>query len=344
VTQPRAVIIGAGALGLGCLAERLAGDYDLFLADVGSREDMLHRVEAQQGFTVNLCSPDGIHPKRVAGHFEVAVTDAPDGKTRLDRALRVADLVLTATSRRSLDTVVPVISPALNARDRAAWLLFCENGLHIARAYAADFGPRTVLTDTVMSRMCRFGDSQHGRYQPLWPGYATCLVVEDYSYLPLDVEVCGSGPFSSAFSLIPHAEFILWEDIKLFLHNGMHAFVAYRAYLEGIQRFVETPAWIQQKARSVMLNEVIPAIVHAHACANREQVELYGVQLLERFFNPFFDDTIERGVRGVADKLAPDERLVGGCEYIRRAGIEPRGYAGTIRAGKQILAQQRSAM
>jgi len=41
----------------------------------------------------------------------------------------------------------------------------------------------------------------------------------------------------------------------------------------------------------------------------------------------------------VADKLAPDERLLSGCKYIRRAGIEPRGYAKTIQAAEEILAR-----
>ena len=66
----------------------------------------------------------------------------------------------------------------------------------------------------------------------------------------------------------------------------------------------------------------------------------YGLELLARFTNPFFDDSVERGARGVEAKLAPGERIVGGCEYIKRTGIEPRGYAGTIRAGMDILARR----
>jgi hypothetical protein len=340
VNRPRAVIIGAGALGLGFLAERLCGDYDLCLADVSARIDMLRRIEADQAFVVNLCSLHDIRSRCVSGRFEVAFTDAPDGRSVLNRALADADLILTATSRSVLERVVPVISPALNARRNRAWLLFCENGLDIARVYRPHFGEHVVLVDTVMSRMCRFGDPHAGRYQPLCADCAECLIAEDYGFLPLDAEACRGGPFSAAFSMVPHAEFQLWEDVKLYLHNGMHAFIAYRNYVNDVERFADTPAWIRDEARSVMLDEVIPAIVHTHDCAHLEQIEHYGMQLLERFCNPYFDDTVDRGVRGVADKLAPDERLVGGCEYIRRAGIEPRGYATTIDAGRQILARQ----
>ncbi len=340
MSRRKAVIIGAGALGLGFLAERLCDDYDLCLADVSARGEMLRRIGTEQAFVVNLCSRGDVRPRRVTGRFEVASTDTPDGRWVLNRALSGADLVLTATSRSVLDGVVAVISPTLNARHDRAWLLFCENGLDIAAAYAPRLGQQIVSVDTVMSRMCRFEDQPAGRYQPLCADQRECLVVEDYDYLPLDVESCHHGPFSSVFSLVPHAQFELWEDVKLYLHNGMHAFIAYRAHLQGVERFVNTPAWIRDEARSVMLDELIPAIVRTHVGADREQIEQYGLELLERFCNPFFDDTVERGVRGVADKLSPHERLVGGCEYLRHAGIEPHGYADTIRVAEEILARQ----
>jgi mannitol-1-phosphate/altronate dehydrogenase len=340
VTRPKAVIIGGGALGLGFLAERTASHYDLCLADLSSNENLLCQIESDQSFTINLCSLEGISTKRVTGHFQVIFTDRPEGRGELDQALPEADLVLTATGRRLLDDVVAMIAPAMNGRAKKGWLLFCENGRHIAASYARSFGPQTVLVDTVMSRMCRFGSAQEGAYQPLWTGSDRALIVESYSFLPLSADLCRSGPFGPMFSVIPHAEFLLWDDIKLYMHNGMHAFVSYHAFLEGAELFTDTPLWIRTEARQVMLEEVVPAIVRNHACAREEEIEEYGLSLLGRFFNPFLGDTIERGVRGVAAKLAPHERLMGGCEYIKRAGIEPRGYAKTIEAAKEILARQ----
>jgi mannitol-1-phosphate/altronate dehydrogenase len=143
------------------------------------------------------------------------------------------------------------------------------------------------------------------------------------------------------FSLVSHAEFLLWEDIKLYMHNGIHAFVSYHAFLEDAELFTDTSHRIRHAARQVILEELVPAIVRTHPYARQEEIEEYGLGLLERFFNPFFGDTIERGVRGVADKLTPDERLVGGCEYIKRAGIEPRGYARTIQAAEEILTRHK---
>jgi mannitol-1-phosphate 5-dehydrogenase len=338
--MPKAVIIGAGALGLGFLAERLAGVYELHLSDTSAKEGSLCRLEAEQGFTVNLCGLKGVNTRWVSGSFTTSFTDTPDGRVLLNRALQDADIVLTATGRRFLDGVVSTIRPVMNARSRKVWLLFCENGLHLAESHALRFGPHVVLADTVMSRMCRFNEPGDTGFCQLWPDYGKSLIAEDYLFLPLDEEQCGAGGvFDPMFSLIPRAEFALWEDVKFYLHNGMHAFVAYRAFLEGAKRFPEVSASIRREAREVMFTEVIPALLRAHPSARQQEIEKYALELLERFFNPFFNDSIARGVRGIEEKLQPSERLLGGCEYIRRAGIEPRGYVGTIQAAREILSK-----
>jgi mannitol-1-phosphate 5-dehydrogenase len=346
--RPRAVVIGAGALGLGFVAERLAPDYDLCFADLQAQGPRLRRLEREQSYTLNVCGPDGVTARQVQGSMTIAFTDRPAEDAALRRALERADLILTVTSRRLLDQIVPWLSELLRGRETRHTLLFCENGLNIARSFANRFGPHTVLVDTVMSRMCRFDVPSGGagpapedaRVRPLWPGGGEALVVEDYDYWPLDARVCEGGPFSPAFSLVPPEEFLLWEDIKLYMHNGMHAFVAYQAYLEGARSFAEVSDALREAARETMLTEVVPAILRTHACARQAELEDYGRTLLARFFNPFFADSIERGVRGVQEKLAPDERLISGCEYIRRAGLSPDRYARTIAAAQAILARE----
>jgi hypothetical protein len=49
-------------------------------------------------------------------------------------------------------------------------------------------------------------------YRPMWPGCGEVLVVEEYGFWPLDARICEGGPFSAAFSLVPHEEFLLWEE------------------------------------------------------------------------------------------------------------------------------------
>jgi mannitol-1-phosphate/altronate dehydrogenase len=334
----RAVLIGSGALGLGFLAERLADEYALTLADVPAKQELLRRIVAEQGYTLNMCGHAGVRAQRVRGAFAMALVD--EGAD-LEDTLKDADLVLTATGRRYLDGVVRRIAPALRARTRKVWLLFCENGRDIAAAYRAALGTQVVCVDTVMSRMCRFADPEETGYAPMWAGDASRLVVEEYGVIPLDAERCAGGPFGSAFDVVSPDEFRLWEDVKLYLHNGMHAFVAYHAALQGIERFPQVPRALRESTRVVMLTEVIPALLHTHPVAHRDMLVAYAEGLLERFFAPAFNESVARGTRGIAEKLALGERLLGGCAFIRQAGIEPVGYGSTVEAARELLARQR---
>ena len=337
----RAAIIGAGALGLGFLAERLAGDYALHLADTTPKAALLRRLQDEQGFTVNLCGRAGATPRRISGPITISLTDTPDGRAALDEALNEVDIVLTATGTRFLDGVVAAIRPALNARSRPVWLLLCENGMRVAESQAAGFKEHVILADTVMSRMCRFGEPGEAGFAPLWPGSGNSLIVEEYGFFPLDAGQCGTaGSFSPSFTLLPHEGFAVWKDVKFYLHNGMHAFISYHAFLEGVARFPEVPPALREKARNVMFSEVIPAIAATHPAARREEIERYALGLLDRFFSPSFNDSIERGIRGIEEKLLPSERLLGGCAFIQRAGIEPRGYGSTIAAARTILSKR----
>jgi len=340
--MPRAVIIGAGALGLGFLAERMAGSYDLCLADLPSRQPFLRRLAEAQGFGLNLCWPDRMEVRDVRGAFQVA--DVSDRTGPLEAALREADLVLTAVGGRALPEVMRVIAPILTARTRRCWLLFCENGRNIAATFGKDLGPLVDPVDTVMSRMCRFADPGEERYAPAWPDRAEKLVVESYGRIPLDRALCGEGPFAPVFDLVDSADFRMWEDIKLFMHNGLHACVAYHAWLEGTTRFPAVSRSIWSEARCVMQEELVPAIAFHHPAARPGDLEEYGRELLQRFASPCLNDSIERGVRGAAEKLAPGERLLGGRDYILEAGIEPRGYATTIDAARRVVEETRHAL
>ncbi len=335
--KTKAVIIGAGALGLGFLAQRLASDYDICFADLSSKKEFLDEIYNNRGYIVNICSLDGIEARRVEGNFSIILTDIQDGAEKLESAIKEASLVFTVTGRGILKSIVDKISPAMNIVDDKKWLLFCENGLNIADDYLKYFNSNTTLADTVMSRMCRFADSHEKQYLPMNGANSPGLVVESYSYIPLESNLCATGPFSSSFTFVNGEEFLCWEDIKVYMHNGMHAYATYHSYLENIQSMKDAPVRIRENAQKVMLEEVVPAVAFNHPAFDRDFLYEYGFNLIQRFFNPYFNECVERGVRDVRGKLTPGERLLGGCEYIRKSGIEPVGYSSTIKAAHKIL-------
>ena len=102
MARPKALIIGSGALGLGFLAERMARDYDICLADLASREPVLRLLAKNQGYAMNLCQPTGSEVRTVQGSFSIAPFESSRSGGAFARALEEADIILTAVGSRAL--------------------------------------------------------------------------------------------------------------------------------------------------------------------------------------------------------------------------------------------------
>ena len=356
MSAPGVLLVGAGALGLGFLAERLAGECELTLADRYERRDLLERIEREGGYSLTLCGPTGATTRRVEGRFRAAFTDDPAGPAGFEEAVARSPIILTATGGSVLPHLVPVLASAVRAAGGEHTVFFCENGVGIAARYGPALGPAARAMDTVMSRMCRFADQDEERYEPLWPGSPHRLVAEEYAFIPVaepapGVQAAAGGvrpagraperaPLPRAFTAMRADRFGYWQDVKVYMHNAMHAFVAYHDALEGVHSAAATPERIRDAARAVMMDEMVPAVSWHHRWADAAGTERYGQELLGRFYSPWFADSVERGIRGTADKLAPGGRLRGWVDYIREAGIEPAGFTAVVAAAERVLARR----
>lgn len=330
----RALLMGTGALSLGFLGHRLAPFYELHFADLSEKTELLQRLDREKSYLLNICTLEGIVAERVEGALSASVAGSKAFLDFLDQA----DIVLTAVGVRNLPNAVEQIAPALNRARARRFVLFCENGLHIARTNRASFSGSIVLVDTVMSRMCRTASADETNYRPLFEDWGHAVVAEEYCEIPLDRSLCPPEVFLQPFRLVSPERFRAWEDIKLFAHNGIHAFIAYHAHLAGVASFSDVPAEIRERARQCLLGEVCPALLKAHPVLDRQWLVGYCEELLQRIYSRTFHDSIARGVRGIRDKLAPGERILGGIDFIRGQGIEPRLYAATKDAALAILA------
>ena len=351
MSAPRVLIVGAGALGLGFLLERLAGTCEAVLADRNEQRELLERIERERGYTVSICGPDRATIRRVEGHFRAVFTDDPGGAAAFEEAVARSPIILTATGRSVLPQLVPMLGSALRATGGRHAVLFCENGVHLAAEHGPALGPSARAVDTVMSRMCRFADPDEDHYEPLWPGSPYRLVAEEYTLMPVAdspawrTQASGAGiSLPDALTAMDAGRFRYWEDVKVYMHNAMHAFVAYHDALEGVRSFPGTPQHIRDAAHSVMMEEVVPSVVRHHPRVSSRETREYAGALLERFYNPCFAESVERGIRGTAEKLVPGGRLRGGVDYIREAGIEPVGFEAVVKAAEQMLACREDAV
>jgi mannitol-1-phosphate/altronate dehydrogenase len=336
----KAVIIGTGALALGFLGERLALDYEITFADKNIKTPLLKELQNQQQYILNICHLDGIESVSIQGRFNVFNLDQEKEKNDFYKVITEADIIFTTVGNQNLPIVISQIAPILNEQMRGNCILLCENGRNLAQTYQKFFKASKVV-DTVMSRMCRFTTQEESGYgyKPLWKNLPDRLVVEAYDYLPLNFAACSSEQFSPVFTLIEPDIFSTWEDIKFFAHNGTHAFIAYHAFLDGIKYFSDVDHKLKEKAEKMLFNEIIPALHRAHPDFPLRDLKDYGENLLERIYNPFFHDSIDRGIRGILEKLKPSERLVNGLRFIHHQGIKPVHFASAILAGYKIISK-----
>jgi len=331
----KAVIIGAGALSLGFLGERLASDYEIVFADKAIKTSILNALQNEKQYCLNICHLDGIETVTVKGQFSAYNIDNCKEKNTFNQVLQEADLIFTAVGNHNLPRVISQIAPIINGKSKKCFILLCENGRNLAKIYQKNID-ESIVVDMVMSRMCRFAEPTENSFLPLWERQQDKLVVESYKFIPLNMEICSSNQFSNAFTLVQPAIFYAWEDIKFYAHNGTHAFVAYHAYLDGIRYFPDINTKLRDKTREILFQEICPALQRAHPNFQNKDLQEYAENLFKRILNPFFNDSVERGIRGILEKLKPNERLVSGLRFIYNQGIIPTHYASTIRAGFEI--------
>ncbi len=137
----------------------------------------------------------------------------------------------------------------------------------------------------------------------------------------------GIGVFAEKPDLLP------FEEAKLYGHNSTHAVAAYLGAQLGVKRIadVEKFAGVRAFLEAAFTQESGEALIRRHkgvdALFTAAGYKAYVTDLLERMFNPYLGDTIERVGRDPARKLEWDDRLAGTIRIALRAGVNPQRYA-----------------
>jgi mannitol-1-phosphate 5-dehydrogenase len=119
---------------------------------------------------------------------------------------------------------------------------------------------------------------------------------------------------------------------KLYLHNGLHALIAYLGAQHGyrtIQQALQDPeiyALFVQGAKSLT-----QAFLKKHPFDPQEHYETVQ-DILARIQDPHLDDPITRVAREPLRKLRPDDRLVGAYRLLIEQGEDPTPFRKAILA------------
>ncbi len=316
-----AVHFGAGSVGRGFLGQLLSeGGYEVVFVDV--RPDLLAALNARRAYPLRLVSAAGERRLTIG---PVRAVDGRDAQAVADAVAR-ADLVSTAVGEAALPHIAGPLAAGLARHETPIHLLICENLPDPAGAFrallagrepslAARFGVSVGLVPCVISRMAPVPDPTPG-------GDPLEVVAEPYARLPADKQGF-VGPPPPLPGLEPRDGFGAYVRLKLYVHNAGHAAVAYHGFARGHTFIHEAMAdpFVAREADGVMREGC--ETLHRADGLSIAYLDEYREDLLERFRNPYLNDTVVRVGRDPARKLGPEDRLVGAATAALAHGIPP---------------------
>ena len=330
------LIFGAGALSLGFLGPMLAEDYRLIFCDLDVKKDLIKFLQKENGYLVNICDKK-IVPLKILGVTALNLSVAEE-REKIKKILKRSKIVFTAVGSKGIDETLNFIKEnSGEGRKERLYVFSAENDKTILKRWQDRLGEKIKLCDTIMGRMCRI-EHPGEYYQSVGPGLEEAVIAEDFYGLPVPDEIYFSaGLKGKAWQPMPEEEFTARSYLKLFGHNGAHAYLAYLGALQGFKYFHQVNSKLLTEVGFLLNKEVGPAILYEYGNSlSQTEVKKYCKRLIERIANRTFSDTIERGIRNSLHKITSGERLIEGARFILKNGIVPKYFCRMIAAGIKL--------
>lgn len=333
----KVLVFGAGNIGRGFLGQLFfESGYETFFVDV--IEQTVSLLNEKKAYPLWIVS-DRDTQKLEIGRVRAVL--AQNGKW-VSEELKETDLSATAVGVGNLEKIAPLLAGGIAERAKSGIsrpfnIIICENLLSAAKVLTAEikkhlpeefhpyFNEKVGLVETVVSRMVPPVPEALKKKEPL------LVLAEPYNTLPV-AKFGFKGEIPEVKGFLPVENIQAYEELKLYIHNLMHAVCAYLGYLKGCRYIWE--AVNRPEIRKVLdgvLAEVGEALIKKHQFS-AAQLKEYSDDLLKRFANRALGDTVFRGGRQPLRKLGPSDRLVGAARLCLDFGIEPGNILFTIAA------------
>ena len=251
-----------------------------------------------------------------------------------------ADLMATAIGPDALPQIYGIIAASIKRRDKPLNILICENLRHMSRIVRSGlkkYFPKSYplseqvgLIETTIGKMVPIMQEAIREKDPLliWAEAYNLLLVDKNGFI---------GNIPRVDGMIAKENFDAYVDRKLFIHNLGHAATAYLGYFT-----YPSHPYIWQAISNKIVEKVVrtamwesgQALIKEYPGEFDEQIQREYIQdLIQRFKNPYLNDTVYRVGRDVPRKLGPNERLIGAAIMDIKHGITPRYTALAIAAG-----------
>ena len=333
----KAVVFGAGNIGRGFLGQLFfeSGYETVFVEAIPTVVELLNK---------NKTYPLWVVSDEEKEKFEIRNTravSAGDGNA-VAGELAEADLAATAVGVGNIPKIAPLLAKGIARRSalknpRPLNVIICENLLSAGKTLKTEIGQslppdlhdyldeKVGMVETVVSRMVPPVPAELKGKEPL------LVLVEPYKILPVAKHgFKGEVPKINGF--LPVENIQAYEELKLYVHNLVHAVCAYFGYLKNCRYIWEAVS--HPEIRNILkgtLKEAGTALIKKHNFSKKE-LDDYSGDLMHRFANKALGDTVYRVGRQPLRKLGPRDRLVGAARLCLAFGIEPKNIIFTIAA------------
>jgi mannitol-1-phosphate 5-dehydrogenase len=326
----QAVQFGAGKIGRGFFGELLSrSGYEIVFVDV--RQPLINSLNRHRAYSIRWIDGTSSEIKPVrAFHLEQ--------ETEIADVISHAEIIGTSVGVHALPGIASPLARGLfqwalrHPPPETLNILIGEN----------DFNAHETLRQGVEARLPAEHRSLLSRI-----GFSRCVVsrmvfeelpgdppiprAEKYPLLPVDADGL-KGAVPAIEGLQPVRPFEAHMRRKLYLHNGIHAMLAYLGFQKGYHFIHEAMAD----------PEIYILVEHACLALKRAFLKAYSLNeaehqamtddLLSRFADPNLQDPIRRVAHEPLRKLRPEDRLVGAAHFIEVQGEEAEPFLIAIRA------------
>ncbi|MBM7571943.1 mannitol-1-phosphate 5-dehydrogenase [Aquibacillus albus] len=322
------VHFGAGNIGRGFIGALFSqSGYHVTFVDIA--EQIINKLNEEKSYQVKLAMEDEetMTIENVSGLNNINQED------EVVTAIQNATYLTTAIGPNILPRIAPLIARGISERlagtSEKLYVIACENQIG-----ATDILKKHVVenldeeTKGKLEGRVYFFNSAVDRIVPIQDQDSLDVLVEPY--YEWVVETKDDIPPVTGMKMVEDlAPFI---ERKLFTVNTGHAVIAYLGYLEGKSTIDQTLA-DEEVANQVRetLKETGAYLVKEYGLDKEEHLT-YINKNIERFKNPYLNDSVTRVGRAPIRKLGPEDRLVRPATQAQRAGLSYTNLAKAIAA------------
>lgn len=337
----KALIVGAGNIGLGFLGYLLWKSGEFTITFLENRDDRVKVLNQEHAYTVLTVSNDGFREEVVDSVNAISSAE----KDLVINAIVEVDLILTAVGKPNLMHIAPTLAAGLSERLRKrpraemhVIVIACEN-VYDNTKYLEELvlGELPIETRSIVTDLVSFPCCMVDRIVPTTPKeisdkYPLAVAVEDFFQFVVDGTAL-KAPFPALPGIEISTNLRAKLEQKLFTLNMLHGIVGYWGHLTGYE-FVHEAVNDRRIADLAYeaLREVGGMIARRHPAIGADEQRLYGKKIIKRFQNQNLRDPIKRVALQPMRKLGGDERLVRPAKYILEDDSIPASIATGIAA------------